>query len=144
MRADLRASKHPPKGLAPLHLGTAAMGRPVLIVEESGRFAKIEIPGATRGTSVGIGCNAAEALSDWLHRFANPEPDLELWGIDGIASKCKVSRSTVYNWTAKPDFPAPVPVVGGNGHVWESRAVRAWVRLQRRKGGRPRKQRARG
>lgn len=140
MSGRLRASEPPPGVLAPLHLGTAGRGEPELSAEvvERGPLPTCALI-TTRHGAVHVGPRGAAALGDWLHRFADPTPDLELWGIDGIVAKCKVSRSTAYNWTRKDSFPAPVPVVGGNGQVWEARAVRAWVRLQRRKGGRPRK-----
>lgn len=144
MRGRPTASDHPPKGLPPLHLGETAGGRPVLTVEESGASAKIEIPGEIRGTRVGIGKRGAVELADWLHTWANPRAKLVLWGIDGIITECGVSRRTAYRWMTKPDFPAPLPVIGGNGQVWEARAVKAWVRLKRPQTGRPRKQKARG
>jgi predicted DNA-binding transcriptional regulator AlpA len=93
----------------------------------------------TQGSAVHVLPAAAAALADWLHLFARPKAREELWGVDGIAQRCGVSRSTVYNWASKPGFPAPVPVVGGNGPVWEARAVKAWVKLARSKGGRPKK-----
>jgi len=84
----------------------------------------------------------ARALADWLHTWANPRPKLELWGLHGIAEEFGVARSTVYAWKARPDFPQPLPVRGGNGDVWEAGAVRAWVALSRPPMGRPPKQKA--
>lgn len=140
----LTASEGSASVLAPLHLGTAGRGEPELSAEvvERGPLPTCALI-TTRAGAVHIGPRGAEALAEWLHLFANPTPKLELWGIEGIMRKCKVSRSTAYAWVAKPDFPQPVPVLGGNGRVWEAGAVRAWVRHLRREGGRPKKQRPR-
>lgn len=133
--------------LEPLHLSPPGGGAAVLTVRRHPRqeSAVVEIPGDAPGEEAvcGISRRAGAALADWFTVFARPRPKLELWGVEGIAAKCKVTRSTVYNWSRRPDFPEPVPVVGGNGPVWEAAAVRAWVKLARPRGGRPRKQRAR-
>lgn len=137
----------PVSGLEPLHLTPPGGGSPVLTIRRHPRqdSAIVEIPGDTPGEAalVGISRRAGGAVADWLQVFARRKPDLTLWGVDGIAKECDVSRATVYNWAAKDDFPEPVPVVGGNGPVWEAAGVRAWVKMARRKGGRPRKQKAR-
>jgi len=140
MSGRVTASEPPAKGLAPLHLGTAERGEPELSAEvlERKPLSTVALI-TTRSGSVFVGPKGAAALADWLHAFARPKPELVLWSVEGIRQECNVSRSTVYKWTAKPDFPRPVPVVGGGAPVWEARAVKAWVRLARRSGGRPRR-----
>lgn len=140
------ASKAAPKGLPPLHLGTAQNGER----ETDGAAAlgaamvgdEVELRVGTE--HVRLTKRGAKHLGRWLTVWANPTPTLQLWGVGGIMQECDASRRTVYRWVARDDFPKPLPVIGGNGSVWEARAVKAWVKLNRPLPGRPREQKGRG
>ena len=118
----------------PLYLGTRHHGA-ILSAEAGHDEATVRGPlGEVKLTR-----RAGGALGRWLLAWAAPRSTRELWGIQGIMQECKVSRRTVYKWIDLPDFPKPVPVVGGGAPVWEAHAVKAWVRLARRPSGRPKK-----
>lgn len=92
-----------------------------------------------------LSIRGAAHLGRWLLDWSRPKASLSLWGIGGIVQECGVTRKTAYRWAARPDFPRPLRVIGGNGQVWEADAVKAWVKLARPKTGRPcKKQKGRG
>ena len=49
------------------------------------------------------------------------------WGTTEIAERYKVSKQTVFNWRARPDFPRPWKVLA-QGPVWRAHEVREWRR----------------
>jgi prophage regulatory protein len=49
-----------------------------------------------------------------------------LMGASEIGARLGVSRQRVQQLVARPDFPAPV-VVLGMGKVWETEAVERWI-----------------
>lgn len=145
MSGDLRGSGGTGKGPAPLQLGKAGEVAVEAREQIPGMTAALVLPALAGEPGVTLTKRGAGQLIKWLTAWAQPPSRVVLWGVEGIATECKVSRATVYNWTRKPQFPKPVKVVGGNGDVWEAEAVKAWVRHVRPdpKGGRPRKQKPR-
>lgn len=141
MGRDLPTSKGPPKGPAPLELGTGdrVALRATVDLLPGGEHEAAFLESGSGENALTLSKQGAGTLGRWLLDWARPRAKLKLWGIDGIAKECKVSRRTAYNWAAKEGFPPPLDVVGGNGPVWEADAVKAWVRLVHR----PTKQKAR-
>lgn len=134
LRGRLRPRKPPPRVLAPLRLGREhRVAVEALVNQATPPQAVLGV----HGSRAVLTKRGARALAEWLTLWVNPSPKLELWGVDGIVSECGVSRPTVYAWAKRPDFPKPVPVLGGNGQVWEAAKVRAWVKLARPAMGRP-------
>lgn len=138
----VRAKDAPAGDLPPLRLGAGET--PFLEADisslERPHAVRLRIPGVGR---VHLGRRAALALADWLYAWVRPRSEVELWGVAGIEKECEVSRKTVYNWADRDDFPRPVEGVGLSGPAWEARAVKAWLRVAKPKGGRPKKQRTR-
>lgn len=107
-----------------------------------GLHAVITLPTLAGTPGVTLSKRGGGVLGRWLLDWARPKAKLELWSVAGIAKECSVSRGTVHNWRRARGFPAPIEVVGG-APVWEASVVKAWVRLERPKPGRPGKQKAR-
>lgn len=143
MGANVSPSEGSPRGPAPLHLGAGdqlcATAREVVPSPKGQVVIELPLPGKP---TLRLSKRGAGLLGRWLLDWARPRAKIELWGIEGIAQKCKVSRATVYNWKAREGFPQPIKVVGGNGDVWEAAAVRAWMKQERPVMGRKRKARS--
>jgi predicted DNA-binding transcriptional regulator AlpA len=132
-----------PFGPKPLRLGKRGEGVALEAREAiPGLRAVVSLPSLPGEPSVSLSKHGAGVLGRWLLDWARPKAKLELWSAAGIAKECSVSRGTVHNWRRARGFPAPIEVVGG-APVWEASVVKAWVRLERPKPGRPGKQKAR-
>lgn len=133
------------RGIGPKPLRLGKRGEAVTLHAREtipGMRVAVSLPTLPGDPTVSLSKQGAGVLGRWLFDWARPRAKLTLWSAAGIAKECGVSRGTVHNWRRARGFPDPIPVVGG-APVWEASAVKAWVRLERPKPGRPGKQKAR-
>jgi len=55
---------------------------------------------------------------------------IELFDIDDVCARIKVSRATVYRWVKTGNFPAPTKLNGASQQSaarWSEQALRGWI-----------------
>lgn len=139
LRADLPPSEGYPKGNGPppLRLGTRESGAILeALVSEDGDRATVVSAGLPGGVS--LTKRGAAHLAGWLGEWARPRSTVKLVGPAEIVKANKISPRTLANWRRHPTFPKPLAELA-QGPVWESSAVRTWVKRDRPGRGRPSK-----